>query len=167
MGGHCRDITVSVHVQLRIDSLTCGRNSARATPRLLCPAHVRILTGCVVAAECPSTSRALSTPPIQVHMHCPSRGVLLAAKRPHGCIVAAERPSTQCARMASLVHQHSHGASSVSQTGCPHRCIVAAERPSTQYMRMMCLPSQDMNNTVQTGAEYLCRCIVAAERPSP
>ena len=164
---HCRDITVSARVQLRIDSLTCGRNSARATPRLLCPARVRILTGCVVAAERPSTSRTLSTPPVQVHARCPSRGVSLATKRPHGCIMAAECPSTQCARMASLVRQRSHGASSVSQTGCPHRCIMAAERPSTQYVRMIRLPSQDTNSTVQTGAEYLRRCIVAAERPSP
>jgi len=163
----CRDITVSARVQLQIDSLTCGRNSACATPRPLCPARVRILTGCVVAAERPSTSCALSTPPIQVHACCPSRGVSLAAKRPHGCIMAAECPSTQCAQMASLVRQRSHGASSVSQTECPHRCIVAAERPSTQYVRMIRLPSQGTYSTVQTGAEYLCRCIVAAEHPSP
>ena len=54
----CRDVTVSVHIQLRIGLLTHGRNSARATPRLLYPACVRILAGYVVAAECPSTLHA-------------------------------------------------------------------------------------------------------------
>ena len=168
--GRCRDITVSARVQLRIDSLTCGRNSARATPRPLCPARVRTLTGCVVAAERPSTSHALSTPPpIQVHARCPSRGVSLAAKRPHGCIVAAERPSTQCARMASLVRQRSHGASSVSQTGCPHRCIVAAERPSTQCARRRLLfvsactePLPSRKQGVCTGVSWL----LSARAPS-
>jgi len=165
----CRDITVSACVQLRIGLLTRGRNSARATPRLLCPPRVRILAGVHCGCRAPKhLARTLSTPPlfkctriVPVEAFCSQQSArmgvswLLSARAPSAREWCLLFPSV---RTKSLLSHKQGVHSGVSW-------LLSARAPSAHEWHLL-FPSARMKPSVpQAGCSL--RCIVAAERPSP